>query len=397
MADAAPRPAISVTSPPAVGSGRGAPEPDGRPDRGSGTVPALAGRKRTRGWTTVVVDAAIVQEAALADALADARTGSADVACYAAPSAIAAGVAPADAVPVGSLEEIALDALVEAERQSDSTTVVGIGGGMAVDTAKYVGLRTGKEVVVVPTSLSCLAPFTTEVARRVRRQISWVGDVSPRVVLDWSLLASAPAARNRAGAAELVASMSAMWDWRLADARDSGLPVVTRLADLVEDLRRRLADAAEDVRAVSPDGLRALAGLLTEAGASITDAGHRRHLDGSEHTFAQAFEHRLGRLGSYGGMVGMGTVAMTALQAWFGLSAGGPVDPQAAVDLLRACGVGANPHQLGVDEGTFRGVLRHTVRFAVGEFLPYSVLNEADVNYSAAEEMWRWCWRVPSV
>ena len=93
-------------------------------------------------------------------------------------------------------------------------------------------------------------------------------------------------------------------------------------------------------------------------------------------------------------MVGMGTVAMTALQAWFGLSAGGPVDPQEAVDLLNACGVAANPHQLDVDEGTFRGVLRHTVRFAVGEFLPYSVLNEADVNFSASEEMWRWCWRV---
>ena len=70
------------------------------------------------------------------------------------------------------------------------------------------------------------------------------------------------------------------------------------------------------------------------------------------------------------------------MQAWFGLSAGGPVDPAAAVDLLTRCGVAANPHQLGVDEGTFRGVLRHTVRFAVGEFLPYSVLNEADVNVS---------------
>jgi hypothetical protein len=59
--------------------------------------------------------------------------------------------------------------------------------------------------------------------------------------------------------------------------------------------------------------------------------------------------------------------------------------------------VAANPAQLGLDEGTFRGILRHTVRFAVGEARPYSVLNEADVNWSASEEMWRQCWRVPRV
>jgi hypothetical protein len=33
----------------------------------------------------------------------------------------------------------------------------------------------------------------------------------------------------------------------------------------------------------------------------------------------------------------------------------------------------------------------------VGESLPYSVLNEADVNWSASEEMWRQAWRVPRV
>jgi glycerol dehydrogenase-like iron-containing ADH family enzyme len=299
------------------------------------------------------------------------------------------------AVATSSLEAVALDRLVEHERSVDTTMVVGLGGGVAIDTAKYVGLRTGKDVVVVPTALGSLAPFTTEIALRRRRQIAWTGEVAPRVVIDVDLLRDAPAAANRAGAAELVASLSAMWDWRLADARHRGLPVTDRLAELVASLRARLLDASQEIAAVSPDGLRALAALLAEAGASVADAGHRRHLDGSEHTFAQAFEHRLGRLPAYGAMVGLGTVAMTALQAWFGLSAGGPVDPEEAVTLLARCAVASNPFQLGVDEGTFRGVLRHTVRFAVGEFLPYSVLNEADVNYSAAEEMWRWCWRVP--
>lgn len=343
----------------------------------------------------MVVEPATVQEARASEVVST----FADCTWFVSATARAtSGIAlPAGTVEANSLEELALDRLVERERSADGTTVVGFGGGIAVDTAKYVGLRTGKDVVVVPTALSSLAPFTTEVARRVRRQITWVGEVSPRVVLDVELLGQAPAHLNRAGAAELISSLPAVWDWRLADARDHGLPVAERVIALVESMRGRLSDAADDVRAASPEGLRTLAVLLAEAGASITDAGHRRHLDGSEHTFAQAFEHRLGRLPAYGDMVGLGSVAMAALQAWFGLSAGGPIDPDAVVDLLSRCGVAANPHQLGIDEGTFRGVLRHTVRFAVGEFLPYSVLNEADVNFSAADEMWRWCWRVPQV
>lgn len=352
----------------------------------------------------MVVEPAHVEQAAAVDVL----TALGEATRYVSGSAQRAALGGSTAVVTTSLEEQTLDALVERERHIETTTVVGIGGGLTLDTAKYVGLKCGKDVVLVPTSLSSLAPFTTEIACRVRRQIRWLGDVSPLVVLDWPLLAQAPPARNRAGASEVVATLSASWDWRLADARDRGLPAAPRVLAATEALRSRLSDSAEDIRAVSPDGLAALAGLLRELAALITDAGHRRMVDGSEHTFAQAFEHRLGRLGAsgtgghsstsgYGEMVGMGTVAMSALQAWFGLSAGGPIDPETAVDLLTRCGVACNPHQLDVDEGTFRGVLRHTVRFAVGEFLPYSVLNEADVNFTAAEEMWRWCWRVPRI
>jgi len=242
-----------------------------------------------------------------------------------------------------------------------------------------------------------MAPFTTEVARRNRRQIAWLGDVAGRVVIDLDLLATAPVALNRAGAAEIVATISAIWDWRFADSRDKGLPVSPRLVELAERCRTHLADAAAEVRAVTPAGLRTLAELLSALGAGCAKSGHRRPIDGSEHTFVQSYEHRLGPHRTYGGMVGLGTVAMATLQDWFGLSAGGPVDPAEAISLLGACGVEANPGQLGLDEGTFRGVLRHTVRFAVGEFLPYSVLNEADVNWSVSEEMWRRCWQVPRV
>jgi glycerol-1-phosphate dehydrogenase [NAD(P)+] len=321
--------------------------------------------------------------------------------CVASPTGWAvsglAGAAPppAQVVRSDSLEELALDRLVAS--LGEAPTIVGIGGGLALDTAKYLAVHTGRALVLVPTVLSSLAPFTVDVARRVRRQQVWAGEIAGRVVIDLDRLAQAPVALNRAGAAEVVATMTATWDWRLADVRDKGLPFSPPVAELGQRSRALLGEAAGDIAAGSPAGLRALAELLAGLGAATTRAGHRRLVDGSEHTFVQAYEHRLGSPPSYGGFLGLGTVAMATLQQWYAVSAGGPVDPALAVDLLTRCRVGANPNQLGLDEGTFRGLLRHAVRFHVGEFLPWSVLNEADVNWSAAEEMWRMCWRVPTV
>lgn len=306
---------------------------------------------------------------------------------------------PAQLTSAVSLEELVLDQLVGlAHDQVD--TVVGMGGGVALDTAKYLALKTGRPLVLVPSTLGSLAPFTCEAARRVRRQVHFAGDVAGRVVVDLGLIAQAPAERNRAGAAAIAATAAATWDWKLADSRGHGLPFVTRIADSGAALRANLADAAEDIAAGSAAGLAALAALLTELGAIVGRSGSRLVVDGAAATFVQAYEHRLAGLprpGGYGGLLGLGAVAMAALQDWYGVSAGGEARPDEVISLLARCAVVANPHQLGLDEGTFRGLLRHAVRFHVGEFLPWTVLNEADVNGMAAEELWRQVWRVPRV
>lgn len=301
---------------------------------------------------------------------------------------------PAQVLAADSLEEIALDRLV-ATIDIEGDTIVGVGGGMALDAAKYLALRQAKPLILVPTALSTLAPFTTDAARRVRRQLVWAGDVSARVIVDFDVLARAPLALNRAGAAWVAATSTATWDWRFADAHDLGMPLSQAQVDLGTMCRQRLSDAADDVRVGSRTGLALLVELLSALGRATVRSGHRRLVEGSEQYFLQACEHRLGRPADVGALLGLCTVAMASLQQIFG--GGSPADVDGPVALLSRCGVAANPNQLGLDEGTFRGLLRHTVRFAVGEALPYSVLNEADVNTSTSEEMWRQVWRVPHV
>ena len=307
---------------------------------------------------------------------------------------------PRHVIVCESLEEIALDRLFDdvegVQRRADLGAIVGIGGGRALDGAKYLGSRTAQPVVLVPTMLASLAPFTNEVARRVRRQLVFMGEVSCRVVADVDLLSQAPPQRNSSGAGAVVAVATALWDWRFADRRDRGIPFSAAQAELGERCLRALSDAAADIKAGSAEGILALARILDALGAATIRSGHRRLSEGSEHAFLQAYEHRLGASSDHGALLGLATVAMASLQATFTADAD-LTTVDRVVDLLIRCGVAANPYQRDLDEGTFRGLLRHTVRFAIGEALPYSILDEADINVSASEEMWRQVWRVRAV
>ena len=102
----------------------------------------------------------------------------------------------------------------------------------------------------------------------------------------------------------------------------------------------------------------------------------------------QAYEHRLGAAPSHGGLLGLGSAVATGLQ-------GG--DTERVIDLLTRCGVRSHPVDLGFDEPTFNGVLRHAVRYAVGEELPHSILYTADLNTSMARNIWSMLWHLPRI
>ena len=85
-------------------------------------------------------------------------------------------------------------------------------------------------------------------------------------------------------------------------------------------------------------------------------------------------------------MLGLGAVVATGLQ-------GGETDR--VLDLARRARLAAHPLDLGFDEPTFNGILRHTVRYAVGEDLSHSVFHTADVNISTAKRLWSALWSLP--
>ncbi len=232
-----------------------------------------------------------------------------------------------------------------AGRTSDSdpeATVVGFGGGAALDWAKLVASETGFDLVLVPTVTSTNSIFTSSM--RERDESGRAGEVhraDPRlVILDLAVLTTAPRRINAAGLADVLAVETALLDWIDTQAGEEDDREISTHSSLVEDLVDALAGLA---RAYDPsDEAQCLETLrllyesvrLMESSGGPLGAGY-------EHLFAWNLERVTGRKFVHGEAVALGIVVAHLLR---GRSVARPLT------VLDGAGVLWRPHQLGIDD-----------------------------------------------
>lgn len=214
---------------------------------------------------------------------------------------------PLSVVLPTSVERSELDML--AEGLPECCAVVGIGGGMVLDAAKYLALCADTPVVLAPSITSNNAPFSDSISVRTAGEPTGMVAVgqAKRVVVDFNLIQRADARLNRAGFADLLAVDIALRDIRRA--ADQGRVVLN------EEACRETAGVVAECRAAAPRvGAGGRAGLefvmrmfdrMTSL-PSVVEGGWGG--SGSEHLLAWNIEAVTGRHFVHGELVALGIV-----------------------------------------------------------------------------------------
>lgn len=243
---------------------------------------------------------------------------------------------------VRTLEVAELEA--EIDRLPPVSSVIGLGGGQAVDVAKFVAWRRRLPLFQVPTAMTVNAPFGHRAGLRRDGVVRYLGWAVPEAVyVDFDVIAGAPPGLNRAGVGDILCYHTAHADWRLA--RDLGREEPQWPYDdrLVEAARERL-DAVlahlDDIREVNETGIRTLMDAHRWGGAAFHEAGwNPRHIEGVEHFLFYNLERITGRHFIHGQPVGLGVYVGSMLQE---------NDPERMLAALARVGVDIRPEAMGV-------------------------------------------------
>lgn len=193
------------------------------------------------------------------------------------------------------------------------SALVAIGGGRAIDCAKYLAHLLKKPLVVVPTAISndgFCSPFSSLLVQGQRRTTRTV--MPEGIVLDTDILRGCPEALLYSGIGDLFCKYTAIFDWKLAFAKRR---------EPVNDFAAEMAlNAANTFLYYAPKSfadlnyLRVLASSLMMAGISMEIAGSSRPASGAEHLVSHAYDQTARQPSLHGIQVGVASYVIAHLQ-----------------------------------------------------------------------------------
>lgn len=252
--------------------------------------------------------------------------------------------------------------------------IIAVGGGRVIDVAKTAALAWEVDVVTVPTSVahdgisSPVASLTDDLGIRA----SLPAAMPAAVIVDIDVVQSAPFSTLRAGVGDLVSNLSAVEDWRLADAR--GRDAYDAYPALMADGAARLALRLDG--ALRPGAVELLARGLILSGLAMLAAGTSRPCSGAEHLISHSLDQLLGdgaRL--HGEQVALGTLIATAARGQ------SPAEYRAT---FRRCGLATHPAELGLSMDL---MVEAVMKAPATRPNRYTILDEIDLRRPAVTDL----------
>lgn len=191
--------------------------------------------------------------------------------------------------------------------------IVAVGGGMAIDYAKYAGFLAHKPVIAVPTAISNDGFASPGASLKVAgRRTSCPASIPFGVVLDTAVIAGSPPRFTFSGIGDLLTKYSAVTDWKLSywetGEQVNDFAVLIALQS-VENLVQFPEKSIEDL-----EFIKLMAGALVMSGVSMEVSGSSRPASGSEHLISHAYDKVAAQPSMHGLQVGVASIGTMWLQ-----------------------------------------------------------------------------------
>ena len=278
-------------------------------------------------------------------------------------------------VKASSIDEVSR--VEEIAKKFNANTIIGVGSGNVIDTAKYVAYKLGKEFISVPTAPShdgITSPFAVIKGLGKPTSIKAKGPIA--IIADINILASAPRRLINAGIGDTIGKITAVRDWRLA-ARLRGEYYGDYTASLALLSAKHALSCAKILDKDIKSGVRTLVEALISSGVAMGMAGSTRPASGSEHLFAHAIEMLYPDKALHGELVALGTVIMAYIHG---------INWRKIKKAMEKVGLPTRAKELGIpDEIVIKALtISHTIRPE-----RFTILGDRGITWEAAEKIVR--------
>lgn len=245
-------------------------------------------------------------------------------------------------------------------KKNKNDLIVGVGGGRVIDVSKLTAGEEDIPFISVPTTLSNDGIYSPVAVISFQNGIRSVQTELPLgIVIDVGVIKSAPEVYLLAGVGDLIANISALKDWELAEKE--GVEKLERIAYLIsrDAVESFVEFASNGYKVHSPGFIERLSDGLLASGISMAIAGTSRPASGSEHLISHALDKILDKPLPHGIQTGIATIFTQSLRG---------EDISILKKLMKNLGFPTSPEEVGIEKDIFLKAVEFGPKTRKGRF-----------------------------